>query len=66
MKTKYPYTVSTGSYALAQVEAEACALCGEPFAFGQNLRPVWLAPDFDLYAHEQCPEGVTTNAQRHG
>ena len=54
------YSAATEHYRIEQLEGEECALCGEPFEPGQDLRPAWLAPDFDLHAHEKCPEGGGT------
>lgn len=51
------YSVETAHYRVEQLEGEECALCGQPFAFGQELRPVWLDDDYDLFAHAVCPEG---------
>lgn len=56
------YSVATEHFRIEQLEGEECALCGVPFKPGQELRPVWLDSDFDLYAHEQCPE--QTGAKR--
>ena len=54
------YSAATEHYRIEQLEGEECALCGVPFERGQELREVWLAPEFDLYAHDVCPEGGAT------
>jgi len=53
------YSVATGDYTIEQLEAEACALCGEAFQPGQDLTPVFEGGDFDLYAHVDCGSVAT-------
>lgn len=53
------YSVATAGYTIEQLEAEACAECGETFEPGQVLELVFRGEDYDLYAHADCV-AVTT------
>jgi len=48
------------NFPIAQLEGRECVLCERPIEPGQDLRPIWMDSHFDLYAHEECPEGGGT------